>query len=1225
MNRSEKFSIPLGFVLEACAIFFICAILMQFFAYGAAQPPVFKIGAVLFSVYGFSSILVPVFLFVAGLLLFFKMYTFRSSVYLGASVVPFASVVFAEHIAKYLLATDNSALLNFKVAAVFVICALLVAIEYLLIGILADFLSLKRAENAAKDAETEEIQNDFAGKSAFAKTEKTEKAAEPRIEEKTETEPEADSAKAEESDIGFTPKGIIEKVQIEEAAAAQNEAQNAESGEEREDEYRSPFTVPSFVPYKEQIAQKGEAWNNYKDVGDFVQKPQPGAKQETAEPAEAEPQPAPAEETAEKPEDTPVFVNFKRIINPGEKVLPENHPDQIEKTDDAEDLTEENPAQNDSPVSENYEESTQYEPEAEADDTPSIFTPSKPASAASTAAVASVLAANQPKTEENPSLDILRQQLSSAPATHEEIVAPAGNIAEAVRTYEDQTPVALSTDNLTSQSEAAFLQNPFAPIQPENLEPIPAFDDDEEDEPVQDFFGGIEANGNIAPDAEEKAAEPAPNSFADDDIETNDDVEQVLDDEDFSEPGEISPLTTEDVSVAEEEAFKTLPKALDIQPEEAVPVYEDETENEEISLEIDEDEDFEEPVISAFDYDDTEETEKKNDGFSSSNFLGNGLGNPNRQIDDLESADEDEEIEEVDEVPSIDQLLEKTVPGSSFGAIKPAPAPVLPEEETEEPDDETSGDLEPAEDFDAAETEIETGDEDDEDISDSDYEEPAEETAEAGETATPKPVKPVMAYSIPAEGLLETYPDNQYWIIDAETQRAANILKQTLSEFKIEAEVTGIRKGPVITMFEILPAPGVKLNRIVALQDNIALRLAASSVRIVAPIPGKHAVGIEVPNKERAIVGFKELIDNDSPLFNKMEIPVVLGKDITGEAKLLDLAATPHLLIAGSTGSGKSVCVNTMILSILYKRSPQQVKMILIDPKIVELKLYNDIPHLLTPVITEPKKAFQSLQYCLCEMERRYALLDHMGVRDIKSYNKRIDERHIANEKLPYIVVIIDEFADLMATTGKELESTVSRLAAMSRAVGIHLVLATQRPSVDVITGLIKANIPTRIAFMVAAKMDSRIIIDQVGAEKLLGKGDMLYASAVDPFPVRIQGTYVTENEVENVVEYVKRFGEPEYIDEEIFFEEEEEEPEQSLFMEGEDPLYEKALDIVLQAGKASASYIQRRLKIGYNRAARLVEEMEDRGIVGPANGSKPRDVIHVPSRPSPASTGEIE
>jgi DNA segregation ATPase FtsK/SpoIIIE, S-DNA-T family len=484
------------------------------------------------------------------------------------------------------------------------------------------------------------------------------------------------------------------------------------------------------------------------------------------------------------------------------------------------------------------------------------------------------------------------------------------------------------------------------------------------------------------------------------------------------------------------------------------------------------------------------------------------------------------------------------------------------------------------------------------------------------EPAEPAAVKKIQSgtYEIPAEGLLDTYADDKYWIIDAQTEKAAAELKNTLNEFRIEAEVTGIRKGPVVTMFEILPAPGVKLSKIVALQDNIALRLAASSVRIVAPIPGRHAVGIEVPNKNRSIVSFKEIIEKDLPEYKKMAIPVILGKDISGDPQLLDLAKTPHLLIAGSTGSGKSVCVNSMILSILYKRSPQEVKLLLIDPKIVELKLYNDIPHLLTPVITEPKKAMQSLQYCLCEMERRYAMLDGMGVRDILSYNRRIVERKVCQEKLPYIVVIIDEFADLMATTGKELESTVARLAAMSRAVGIHLVLATQRPSIDVITGLIKANIPSRIAFMVASKMDSRIIIDQVGAEKLLGKGDMLYSSATDPFPIRIQGTFISDNEVENVVDYVKQFGAPEYIDDEIFVDDDEfDDANPGLFSDGEDPLYDQALQIVVQAGKASASYIQRRLKIGYNRAARLVEDMESRGIVGPQNGSKPREIIHLP------------
>ncbi len=470
------------------------------------------------------------------------------------------------------------------------------------------------------------------------------------------------------------------------------------------------------------------------------------------------------------------------------------------------------------------------------------------------------------------------------------------------------------------------------------------------------------------------------------------------------------------------------------------------------------------------------------------------------------------------------------------------------------------------------------------------------------------------AYSVPVEGLLNVYPDGQYWIIDDKTRKSAEVLQETLAEFNIKAEVTGIRKGPVITMFEILPAPGVRLSKIANLSDNIALRLAASSVRIVAPIPGKHAVGIEVPNERRSIVSLKEIVENEAFRATRMEIPVVLGKDIAGEAQFIDLVQTPHLLIAGATGSGKSVCVNSIILSILFRRSPEEVRMILIDPKIVELKLYNDVPHLLTPVITEPKRAFQALQYCICEMERRYSMLDRLGVRDIKSYNRKIKDKALVQEKLPYIVVVIDEFADLMATTGKELESTLARLAAMSRAVGIHLVLATQRPSIDVITGLIKANIPSRIAFMVASKFDSRIIIDMVGAEKLLGRGDMLFASAWDPFPIRMQGAFVSEEEVEKSVEFVKTLGAPNYIDEEIFIDEDEEDEGPTLFDDADgDPLFEQALEIVLQQGKASASYIQRKLKVGYNRAARLVELMEERGIVGPSQGSKPRDLVRNP------------
>jgi len=467
-------------------------------------------------------------------------------------------------------------------------------------------------------------------------------------------------------------------------------------------------------------------------------------------------------------------------------------------------------------------------------------------------------------------------------------------------------------------------------------------------------------------------------------------------------------------------------------------------------------------------------------------------------------------------------------------------------------------------------------------------------------------------YGIPVHHVLKNRDGDQYWVIDEETKHAARILTESLREFNIEAEVTGIRKGPVITLFEVLPAPGVRVSKIANLADNIALRLAAPSVRIVAPIPGRHAVGIEVPNKVRAIVSFKEMISLDVMQKSPYEIPLALGKDILGEAQVIDLVQTPHLLIGGATNSGKSVLVNSIICSILFRKSPDEVRLFLIDPKIVELKLYNGSPHLLTPVITEPKKAFQALQYCISEMERRYTLLDALGVRDIRAFNKKARKERV--QRLPYIVIVIDEFADLMATTGKELESTLARLAAMARAVGIHMVLATQRPSIDVITGLIKANIPSRIAFMVANKFDSRIIIDSVGAEKLLGKGDMLFSAAWNPFPTRIQGAYIDDEEIDAVTEYVKKLGPPQYIDDEVFFDDEE-----TGDFEGEpgnDPLFEQALDIVVAQGKASASYLQRRLKVGYNRAARLVEEMEMRGIVGPAQGSKPRDILHVPSKP---------
>lgn len=469
-----------------------------------------------------------------------------------------------------------------------------------------------------------------------------------------------------------------------------------------------------------------------------------------------------------------------------------------------------------------------------------------------------------------------------------------------------------------------------------------------------------------------------------------------------------------------------------------------------------------------------------------------------------------------------------------------------------------------------------------------------------------------IGYTTPSEDVLDVYPDASSEV-DSLTEIAGETLMKTLKEFKIDAQLTGVQKGPVVTMYEILPAPGIRVQAITNLTDNIALQLAASRVRIVAPIPGKQAVGIEVPNKKRSIVSFREMLSavHKKPNY---EIPVVLGKDITGGLQVIDLTKTPHLLIAGATGSGKSVCVNSLICSILYNRSPRDVRLLMVDPKIVELKLYNHIPHLLTPVITDSKKAIKALKYCIYEMERRYELLDQLNVRDVKTYNRRIREQQLAKEKLPYIVLIIDEFADLMTTTGKEMETYLARIAAMARAVGIHLVLATQRPSTNVITGIIKANIPSRIAFMVTSNTDSRIILDQAGAEKLLGRGDMLFASSWDPNLERLQGAFLSEEEVERIVFEVRKNGEPDYLDEELFWDEEDEEDFDEGFDEEEsgDPLMDEALKIVYARKSASASYLQRRLKIGYNRAARLIEEMEDRGIVGPARGSQPREILRM-------------
>jgi S-DNA-T family DNA segregation ATPase FtsK/SpoIIIE len=363
-------------------------------------------------------------------------------------------------------------------------------------------------------------------------------------------------------------------------------------------------------------------------------------------------------------------------------------------------------------------------------------------------------------------------------------------------------------------------------------------------------------------------------------------------------------------------------------------------------------------------------------------------------------------------------------------------------------------------------------------------------------------------------------------------------------------------------------------------------------------------------NTNKSIVSFEEIVGSEALKNARMEIPVILGKDNTGVVQVVELTKMPHLLIAGDAESGKSVFLNSIILSILYKQSFNEVKLILIDLKNIDLKPYNGIPQLLAPVITEPKRAFQALQYCIVEMERRYSLLDAMGVRDIRSYNSKLLEKSNAKNKLPYIVVIMDEYADLMATIGKELESTLARLAAMSRAVGIHLLLATQRPSIDVITGLLQVNIPSRIAFKVASTFHSDLVIGMEGAEKLLGNGDMLYVSAINSCPVRIQGAYVSEDEVDRAVAHAKTLGEPDYIDEELFVDDEDDDGPSLFDEEDDDPLYERALEIVVSQGKASASFLQRKLDISYNRAARIVEMMEEKGIVGPAQGSKPRNLI---------------
>ena len=456
----------------------------------------------------------------------------------------------------------------------------------------------------------------------------------------------------------------------------------------------------------------------------------------------------------------------------------------------------------------------------------------------------------------------------------------------------------------------------------------------------------------------------------------------------------------------------------------------------------------------------------------------------------------------------------------------------------------------------------------------------------------------------------------------------SRILEKKLADFGVEGSVTEVKPGPVVTVYELEPAAGVKINKITNLSDDLALALKAQSVRIVAPIPGKAAIGIEIPNHEREPVYLRDVLDSEEFLESKYKLPIVLGKNITGRTVITDLVRMPHLLIAGTTGSGKSVSLNAMICSILFKAKPDEVKFIMIDPKRLELSGYEGIPHLLNPVVVNPKEASQALKWTVDEMERRYAVIAEVGAKSIEKYNRLVEkeqnairkqmsglsapvsgeEPEIVPEKLPYIIVVIDELADLMMVAQRSVETSLARLAQMARAAGIHLILATQRPSVDVITGIIKANFPTRISFQVSSKVDSRTILDQLGAEKLLGAGDMLFMPPGTSKLARIHGAFVSDREITKIVSFIKRQGAPFYDESISHYSPESKEASRSD--EEFDEKYDEAVELVTDLGQASISLVQRYLKIGYNRAARIVEKMEVEGVVGPSDGAKPRKVL---------------
>lgn len=1221
MKSSNKSSIITGTVLLTLSALFSISLLLQLLDFGFGGPGhssiLFSLGNMLYLAYGFSSILIPLFIFIAGLSCFATKWTSKKTMRLITALIPFFTSVLTEKICRSILIIDSTSASTVKIVITLVTGAMLIIIEILGAGIIAESVNQKlfykngeprKSTSYEDDSQKEEKQvtktnNDEIKENKNEVVEKDEKdekdfSFEP-IKKNTAFDKSLSNIKLttiEEIQNDDSYNSLVEDANnlYEENVPSIEEYENIDKNDDLEESIEPVESIDSIEEKQDEKSSQNteNIENNNKTSKKEIKisdEEKEAAFSLAIKPYELQEM---KEKEAEKTEDDPVAEKTENNVqentqedtkSPLEEEKTEEIEEEKEPVNPATIITQEEYAALINPeadFSEEDDESDELEwpdlppaPETlppdyiddEDDDDPALEFPPKDEIVEKGEEVA-----RQAEAENLFEEAINAQKLSdneetpySSPKIIDSLVHPNPAYPFGITLHDEDEPV-------VAQKKTVRPETPKYPVKI-------SLDENEEIEPIEPRKIDENKQNNV-PTAPKQAPivenySPRASGIILSSPEPEDDEEEYQEDVTLPEPSFVN-MADDNYSIQENDSSLD-PDFFDID-------MNSQEDDEELSDDIDEIPESEQTSNSVFKQIYAQETGRK--GLSS--LVSNVFSDMEEDIRKSAGFSENIQIEE-------------------------KPSNISPEENNQLDDTSTnSPELNPN----ANSAKNLTADE----LTDFFNAQQAENTPVTHEIQGNLPktnrAEKKGPYIIPSD-LLTAYKDDQYWIIDAKTKEASINLKQTLAEFNIDAEIIGIKKGPVVTMFELLPAPGVKLSKIVALQDNIALSLAASSVRIVAPIPGKQAVGIEVPNKDRSIVSFREIIEMELPEYNKMAVPVILGKDILGKAQLIDLVKTPHMLIAGATGSGKSVCVNSLILSILYKRSYKDVKLILVDPKVVELKLYNNIPHLLTPVITEPKKALQALQYCLCEMERRYALLDGLGVRDISSYNQRIKERDICSEKLPYIVVIIDEFADLMATSGKELESIVARLTAMSRAVGIHLVLATQRPSVNVITGLIKANIPSRIAFMVASRTDSNIIIDSVGAEKLLGRGDMLYASAVDPYPIRIQGTFVSDSEVENVVDYVKQYGEPDYIDEEIFIEEDDDEAGTDLFGNsiGEDPLYDQALDVVIQAGKASASYIQRRLKIGYNRAARLVEEMEERGIVGPANGSKPREIIHIP------------